>query len=138
VDDGWARLAGPVATADERAVPLMGRAIHGVLTHGADTPKHLERALAVDGDLVLAHLVRGFGLRLLARRDLEPEIRGIIARAEATLGDGPGGPASGCSPRPCGSGRTAARPPPPRRWIAASPVTRTTSWPSRSPTPAAS
>jgi hypothetical protein len=80
---------------DPRGVPLTtdrpaaGRALEEALmslvAHRADLPQRLETALALDGELVLGHVVRGFGYRLLARRSFLGEAESALGRARASV-----------------------------------------------------
>jgi hypothetical protein len=67
------------------AVQAFERALLALLGHRADALAHLEAALDADQGLVLAHVVRGFALRLLARGDLLPAAREALAHARHGL-----------------------------------------------------
>ena len=60
----------PLTAANAEAAAALEDAILGLVSHSAETGQHLERALAFDPELLLAHVVRGFGLKLLGRSDL--------------------------------------------------------------------
>jgi len=60
----------PTTAASANAVALLDDAILGLVSHRADTPSRLARALETDPQLVVAHCLRGFAAKLLARRDL--------------------------------------------------------------------
>jgi hypothetical protein len=81
--DAWG-LA--LTTSAPSAVRAFERALLALLGHRADTVAHLEAALDADPGLVLAHVVRGFALRLLARGDRLPAAREALAKARRTLG----------------------------------------------------
>ena len=50
----------PFTAANAEAAAALEDAIVGLVSHSADTSQHLERALAFDPELLLAHVVRGF------------------------------------------------------------------------------
>lgn len=72
-------------TSTPAAVHAFERALLALLGHRADTLAHLEAALGADPGLVLAHVVHGFALRLLARGDLLPAAREALAHARRGL-----------------------------------------------------
>lgn len=72
-------------TSAPAAVRAFERALHALLGHRADTLAHVGAALEADSGLVLAHVLRGFALRLLARGDLLPAARDALAEARGTL-----------------------------------------------------
>jgi tetratricopeptide (TPR) repeat protein len=67
----------------EAAAALEG-AVLGLVSHRADTAGHLERALALDPDLLLGQVIRGFGYKLLGRADLAPHAQAASERAKAS------------------------------------------------------
>jgi hypothetical protein len=73
------------------AESTLEHAIDSWVHHRADTVTQLERALALDPDLALGHLLLGFLVKLLGRADLEPGVRRALGHAQRTLGP-QGGP----------------------------------------------
>jgi len=74
-----------LTTHSVRSVRALEGAILGYAGHRADVIRHLEAALAADAGLALAHVMRGFGLRFLARRELMEGARTALAQAEISL-----------------------------------------------------
>lgn len=66
------------------AATALEEAVLGLVSHRADTSAHLDRALTHDPDLLLAHVIRGFGLKLLGRSDLAPAALAASERAQAS------------------------------------------------------
>ncbi|MEE9393491.1 MAG: tetratricopeptide repeat protein [Planctomycetota bacterium] len=78
-------FAGSLHAGVDATVIAFGRAVESLMGHRADAGDHLEAALAADPNLVAAHLLRGFALRTLGRRDLMPGIRAALAAAESSM-----------------------------------------------------
>ena len=74
-------FAGPMRATATAARDSFGRAVESLLAHRADTADSIDAALAVDPGLAPAHLLRGFALRVLGRRDLFPGIREALKSA---------------------------------------------------------
>lgn len=74
-----------LTTHSARSVRALEGAILGYAGHRADVIRHLETALTADSGLALAHVMRGFGLRFLARRELMEGARAALAQAERSL-----------------------------------------------------
>jgi len=72
--DLW-RLAGAMSARGSEVRESLGLAVRGFLGHRLDTVAYLERALALDPHCVLAHLLRGYAICFLGRRDLASEVR---------------------------------------------------------------
>lgn len=87
------RLSGVVR--DPRGVPLtvdspdalaaIEAAVVGLVSHRASTLSNVERTIALDSDLVLAHVMKGFGAKLLVRRDRADAATLSLAAAQASL-----------------------------------------------------
>lgn len=75
----------PVTTASPYAVELLDEAILGFVAHRKDTAERLERALAVDPELIPALCLRGFAYKALASRAFEPQARESLSAARAAL-----------------------------------------------------
>jgi hypothetical protein len=67
------------------AVHALERCVWSLLLHRADAPQHLSDALEHDPGLALGHILRGFQLRLLARRELAPQIESAIEAARTSV-----------------------------------------------------
>ncbi|MEY4508465.1 MAG: hypothetical protein RLZZ450_587 [Pseudomonadota bacterium] len=80
--DAWG-LA--LTTSSRAAASAYDRALTSLLAHRADTLSHIATALAHDPDFVLAYVVRGFALRLLARDDVLPDVSTALRAAERAL-----------------------------------------------------
>lgn len=76
-----------VTAASREAVAWLDDAILGLVSHRSDTPARLERALSADPGLVVAHCMRGFGAKMLARRDLVPVALAAIDAARSSLAE---------------------------------------------------
>lgn len=72
----------PVTAQNAEAAQALECAIVGLTSHRADTAQQLERALTHDPELLLAHVVRGFGLKFLGRSDLATRASAACACAE--------------------------------------------------------
>jgi len=81
--DAWGN---PVQSASPAAVAALDQAIVSLVEHRVDTGPHLDRALALDPDLVPALFIKAAGLLLLGRRDLVDDARGLLSRARRALG----------------------------------------------------
>ena len=66
----WDACGVALTAQDAEAVQALERVVVGLTSHRADTTQHLDAVLARDPDLLLAHVIRGFGLKLLGRNDL--------------------------------------------------------------------
>ncbi|MEZ6197090.1 MAG: tetratricopeptide repeat protein [Planctomycetota bacterium] len=80
-------FAGELRTGCAVARGAFGHAVESILGHRADAADHLEEALAADPGLAAAHLVRGFAVRILGRRDLFPGIRTSLAAARESFAE---------------------------------------------------
>ena len=80
-------FAGELTTVEPAARVAFAKVVRGVVEHRADTAEHLEAVFALDPDCALAHLVAGFALKLLARRDLQGQIDGRLLRARAAMAE---------------------------------------------------
>ena len=67
VRDAWGLT---ITTQRPDAALAYGGAVLSLLGHCADTLQHVDEALEADPELLLGHVIRGFALRLLARRGL--------------------------------------------------------------------
>ncbi|MFT3925714.1 MAG: hypothetical protein QM778_24445 [Myxococcales bacterium] len=76
-----------VTSSAPEAQAALERAGWSLLYHRANVTEQLEAALRHDPGLVLAHVLRGFQLRLLARRDLAPQLTQHLAHARESLAD---------------------------------------------------
>src|SRR5262249_37970813 len=75
----------PISTLSRGALHAYGRSVLGLLAHRADTAAHLDAALAADAGFALPLLMRGFGLRLLARADCAADARSALRKVEASF-----------------------------------------------------
>ncbi len=80
--DGWGL---ELTTSSREAARAYDRALLSLLAHRSDTLQHVEAALALDPGLVLAHIMRGFALRLLARADVLARAFSALEAAEQAL-----------------------------------------------------
>ena len=78
-------FAGPLRSEVQAAKTSFGRAVESLLGHRADTADHIEAALASDPDLAAGYLLRGFALRVLGRRDLQPGIQSCLQAAQRSF-----------------------------------------------------
>ncbi len=67
------------------AVRALERSVWAIMYHRVEAAEALKEALELDPELALAHVLRGFQLRLLARAELAPAITEAIARARASV-----------------------------------------------------
>ncbi len=63
------------------AAHALERVLLGLTSHRADTAQHLDAALVHDPELLLAHVIRGFSLKLLGRSDLAASASASSAHA---------------------------------------------------------
>lgn len=75
----------PLSTVSRSAALAYERAVLGLLAHRADTAAQLEAALAADAGFALPLLMRGFGLRLLARADCVVDARSALEKVEGSF-----------------------------------------------------
>ena len=78
-------FAGKLRSDVPAARASFGRAVESLMGHRADTADHIEATLAADPSMAAAHLLRGFALRVLGRRDLLPGIHTALESAKATF-----------------------------------------------------
>ncbi len=78
-------FAGKLRSDVPAARASFGRAVESLMGHRADTADHIEATLAADPAMAAAHLLRGFALRVLGRRDLLPGIGAALESAKATF-----------------------------------------------------
>lgn len=81
------RLAGEMTATTSEVVESFGRAVRGLLGHRADMSAHLDRTLTLDPNNAMGHLLRGFALCFLGRRDLQVEARRHLAAAGAAMSE---------------------------------------------------
>jgi tetratricopeptide (TPR) repeat protein len=67
------------------AAALLDATVAAFAGHRAETGALLARTLAADPDLLLAHCLRGFSLKLLARRELDHDAEAALALARVAL-----------------------------------------------------
>src|SRR5262245_38186481 len=82
----WRDELGGVSTTDRPEVAAAWEAtVAGLAAHRGDTAQRLARVLELDPELCVALCLRGFALRMLARRELIGQARESLAAAKASL-----------------------------------------------------
>ncbi len=81
------RMGNPTTATSAEAVAALDDALASFFAHGRATPDHLARALSLDSTLPMAHVMQGFFLMLLARRELIPQARRALNNARASLAE---------------------------------------------------
>lgn len=76
---------GVAISASPQAIATFDEAMLSLVAHRADLGRKLEATLALDGELVRAHLLMGFGQRLLAKRSLLPRAEAHLAAARRAI-----------------------------------------------------
>jgi tetratricopeptide (TPR) repeat protein len=82
LNDRWGL---PVTSAHPEALAALDACVWSLLAHRADSTSHLEAALSADPQLALGHLLKGFALRLLARRERMPQVDRALRDAESAV-----------------------------------------------------
>lgn len=75
------RLAGAMSASSSDVQENFGLAVRGFLSHRSDTAAHLDRTLAKDPQCTLGHLLRGYAVCFLGRRDLHSDVRRHLEKA---------------------------------------------------------
>ena len=77
----------PITASDDDAVGHFAAAVDAYLGFRLDTGERLKAALAVDPDLAMGHLARGYFFKLFALPALEDRARQALAAAEASIAE---------------------------------------------------
>ena len=75
----------PVTTFSRDAIASLEHAIFGLLGHRADTAQRIQRALALDPELIPAHCMIAFGYKCLARPEFDAAAESSLRDAQSSL-----------------------------------------------------